>query len=173
MRYLFLALLININLFALEKNDKLFECTKIFEDRKNELLVELERIDEQKQALDALKVATEDLLKKKANDLNVRESQIDGKYDDVTKKEASIKAMLQENKKILEEIKNTKMDKIAQTYAKMKPAAAAGVLSDMDEKTAVQILTSLKPAIVGKIFAKMDVQKASKLTTMLTKIQGE
>jgi hypothetical protein len=44
---------------------KSYECTKIFEDRKNELLVELERIDEQKQSLDSLKRATEELLRKK------------------------------------------------------------------------------------------------------------
>ena len=44
---------------------KSYECTKIFEDRKNELLLELERIDEQKQSLDSLKRATEDLLRKK------------------------------------------------------------------------------------------------------------
>ncbi|WP_345992748.1 PDP protein [Sulfurimonas sp. HSL-1716] len=173
MRYLFLVLLITINLFAIEKNDKLFECTKVFEDRKNELLVELERIDEQKQALDALKVATEELLKKKENDLNVREAKIDEKYDDVNKKEASIKAMLEENKKVLETIKNTKMDKISQTYSKMKPAAAAGVLADMDENIAVKILASLKPAIVGKILTKMDPQKASKLTIMLTKTEAQ
>ena len=161
MRYLLLALLITINLFAIEKNDKLFECTKIFEDRKNELLVELERIDEQKQALDALKIATEDLLKKKENDLNIREAKIDEKYDDVNKKEASIKSMLEENKKILETIRNTKMDKVSQTYAKMKPGAAAGVISQIDDDTAVKILSSLKPAVVGKILAKMDPLKAS------------
>ena len=46
-------------------DDKIFECTKIFKERKSELLVELERIDEEKQALEALKTATEELLKKK------------------------------------------------------------------------------------------------------------
>lgn len=40
---------------ALQTSDRLFECTEIFKERKSELLVELERIDEQKQALSALK----------------------------------------------------------------------------------------------------------------------
>jgi flagellar motility protein MotE (MotC chaperone) len=51
----------------------------------------------------------------------------------------------------------------------MKPAAAAGILADMDQDDAVMILRTLKPNIVGKIFTKMDAKKASELTTLLGK----
>jgi hypothetical protein len=51
--------------FALKVSDKLYECNEIFKERKDELLLELERIDEQKQALSALQSATQGLLKKK------------------------------------------------------------------------------------------------------------
>lgn len=64
--------------------NKSYECTKIFESRKNELLIELGKIDEQKQSLDALKRATEDLLKKK-------ESLVQGKGTAVDQKLAEIK----------------------------------------------------------------------------------
>ena len=60
-----------LHLSALQTSDRLFDCTEIFKERKSELLVELERIDEQKQALSALKVATEDLLKKKMENVKL------------------------------------------------------------------------------------------------------
>ena len=173
MKYLLLILFIFMELAMADSSNKMYECTKIFENRKNELLVELERIDEQKQALDALKIATEDLLKKKQNDITARESVVNTKSKDVDAKMATVKSMLEENKKLLAEIKSIKMDKITQTYAKMKPDAASNVLSAMDETGAVKILTGLKPNVVGKILSKMEPKKASKITTMLTQVKGE
>ena len=168
-RLLLAMLLLQNLLFALQKSDKLFECTEIFKERKSELLVELERIDEQKQALNALKTATEELLKQKKAKLDLQEERVNQKLQEVSAKEASIKKMLAENKKILAELKSTKMSKIAQTFAKMKPASAANILSDMDKNEAAAILQSLKPKIVGKILTKMDAKKASELTLLLSK----
>ena len=73
MKILLLSILLLSSLNALQTSDRLFECTEIFKERKSELLVELERIDEQKQALSALKTATEELLKKKEVSLNQKE----------------------------------------------------------------------------------------------------
>jgi len=155
-------------LFSLQTSDKLFECTEIFNERKSELLVELERIDEQKQALSALKIATEELLKQKGSKLSLKEDQVDEKLTIVTQKEESIKKMLQKNEVILKELKETKMSKIAQTFSKMKPSSASGILSAMDAKDATAILRSLKPKVVGKILTKMDAKKASELTQLLS-----
>jgi len=154
---------------ALQTSDKLFECTEIFKERKSELLVELERIDEQKQALEALKIATEDLLKQKKEAITQEEEVVNRKLSDISEKEESIKKMLKENKKILAKLTSLKMDKIAQTYAKMKPASASNILSKMGIKEATAILNSLKPKTVGKILSKMDASKASKLTLELVK----
>jgi len=168
MRYILLFLFFySSSLLAIQTSDKIFECTKIFEQRKGELLVELERIDEQKQSLSALKTATEDLLKRKKEKLDQQEEEVDSKLAKVSEKEKNIQAMLDKNKKLLKELKDTKMSKIAQTYAKMKAGAAAGILSDMPTKDAVAILRSLQPKVVGKIFTKMDAQKAAKLTELL------
>ena len=60
-----ILLFLATSLFALKVSDKLYECNEIFKERKDELLLELERIDEQKQALSALQSATQELLKKK------------------------------------------------------------------------------------------------------------
>jgi len=169
MKKVLLLLLIGSSLFALETSDRLFECTEIFKERKSELLVELERIDEQKQALSALKVATEELLKQKESKLSQQEEVVNEKLAKITQKEKSIKSMLAKNEQLLKELKDTKMSKIAQTFAKMKPASASNILSDMPSDEAVSILRSLKPKVVGKILTKMDAKKASELTQLLSK----
>ena len=168
-RFLLALLLLQNILFALQTSDKLFECTEIFKERKGELLVELERIDEQKQSLSALKTATEELLKKKKAKPDLLEEQVNQKLQEISQKEASLKKMLAENKKVLAELKSTKMSKIAQKYKKMKAGSAANILSDMDKNEAAAILQALKPKIVGKILTKMDAQKASELTLLLAK----
>jgi len=169
LKLLLLVALLTTQLFSIQTSDRLFECTEIFKERKNELLVELERIDEQKQALSALKVATEELLKQKGAKLSIKEEEVDNKLAQVTQKENNIKKMMQRNEAALKELKSIKMSKIAQTFSKMKPAAASGILSDMDAKDAMVILQSLKPKVVGKILTKMDAKKASELTQLLSK----
>jgi len=169
MRAISFLLFTSTLLFSLQTSDRLFDCTEIFKERKSELLVELERIDEQKQALSALKSATEELLKKKEAKLALEEEQVDEKRAEVLEKEQNIKKMLAKNEAILQELKSTKMSKIAQTFAKMKAASAANILSEMDEGEATAILQSLKPKVVGKILTKMDANKASKLTQLLSK----
>jgi len=155
--------------FALETSDRLFDCTERFKERKSEILVELERIDEQKQALGALKVATEELLKKREANLSQKEETVDVKLAEITQKEESVKKMLEKNEAILKDLKNSKMSKIAQTFAKMKAASAANILSDMPSHEAVGIMQALKPKTVGQILTKMDAKKASELTLILTK----
>lgn len=169
MRLIVLLIITLTSLMAIQTSERLFDCTEIFKERKSELLVELERIDEQKQALSALKTATEELLKKKEQRLNQKEEVVDKKLQEITQKENTIKKMLEKNEEVLKETKSIKMDKIAQTFAKMKAGSAANILSDMDAQEAASILSSLKPKTVGKILTKMDPKKASELTLLLAK----
>ena len=164
-----ISLIFSSSSMALQTSEKLFECTEIFKERKSELLVELERIDEQKQALSALKTATEDLLRKKETKLSQKEEILNNKLTEISQKEESVKKMLSENKKILKQVKDIKMSKIAQTFAKMKAASASSILSGMDTSNAALILQSLKPKTVGQILTKMDAKKASELTLILAK----
>ncbi|MFA6138811.1 MAG: PDP protein [Sulfurimonas sp.] len=157
------------SLFSLQTSEKLFECTEIFKERKSELLVELERIDEQKQALDALKSATEELLKKREIQITQKEESVNNKLKEISQKEESIKSMLSKNEETLKEIKDLKMNNISQTFAKMKAASAAAILSDMNATEAITILGSLQPKTVGQILTKMDAKKASELTAILSK----
>ncbi len=169
MKIFFIVLFTLASLNALETSDKLFECTEIFKARKSELLVELERIDEQKQALGALKTATEELLKKREAKVSQDEEIVSLKLKEITSKEESIKKMLQKNEETLKEIKDIKMSNITQTFSKMKAASTANVLSEMNPQEAASILSSLNPAVVGAILSKMDPKKASELTLMLSK----
>lgn len=50
------------------------DCTKIFEERKEELLKEVEKIDEARQSFEALKAATNSLLDKQKASLNKERS---------------------------------------------------------------------------------------------------
>ncbi|MEA3228460.1 MAG: PDP protein [Campylobacterota bacterium] len=169
MKILLVSILTISSLFSLQTSDRLFECTEIFKERKGELLIELERIDEQKQALSALKTATEDLLKKKEIALEQKEEVIENNLIKISQKESSMKKMLEKNEAILKQIKDIKTDKIAQTFAKMKAATSSQILSNMDKNEAASILQSLKPKTIGQILTKMDSKKASELTLLLTK----
>lgn len=162
---LLVLLLFAVSLFA--SSDRLFECTKIFQERKSELLVELERIDEERQALEALKAATEDLLKKKQVSLELKEEELKKQLEEIKQKEAKLKSMLEENKKILKEIKSKKMSKLALTYAKMKASAAANIIAALPDDEAIKILQELKPKAIGQILAKMPPKRASELTKLL------
>ena len=106
MKYILFITLMYSSLFSMQTSDRLFECTQIFQERKSELLVELERIDEQKQALDSLKIATEALLKKKESKLSLKEEEVNNKLSQITTKEDSVKKMLAQNNKILKELKS-------------------------------------------------------------------
>ena len=170
MKYLLLLSIYTASIVWGAQNTKSYECTKIFESRKNELLIELGRIDEERQSLDALKRATEELLKKKESAVQGKDNRVDQKLQEITAKEASDKKILEENKKILAEIKQVKSDKVSQTFAKMKPSASAGILAQMSTVEASSIMGTLNSKVVGQILAKMDPKKGSEITSELRKI---
>jgi flagellar motility protein MotE (MotC chaperone) len=169
MKFLIVVFFAFASLNALQTSDRLFDCSEIFKARKNELLSELERIDEQKQSLSALKAATEELLKKKEYRVSQNEESVSKKLADITAKEKAIKATVAQNEKILKEMKELKMSKMSEAFAKMKPANAAGVLSAMTPLEASNILTTLKADLISKILGKMDPKKASEITNIMTK----
>jgi flagellar motility protein MotE (MotC chaperone) len=152
-------------LFAAQKSSlSADDCNKIFEQRKQELVLKLELIDEKQHALDALQNASktqqgqrEDRLKQKLGEINIL-------LEDIKRREASIKATLDENKKILEEIQKAKENRLTQTYAKMKPAAAAAMLSEMNTSSSASILFTLEPKKVAEFLSKMDAKKASEVS---------
>lgn len=152
----------------LSAEQKVVDCNKIFEERKHEIYKEVERIDERQQAFEALRAATNSLLDKKKDYLKQKEADINATLEKISQKEQNIKNMIENNKKLLEAIKQAKDDKISQTYLKMKDSSAAEIIESMDDYKAAKILFNLTPKKMSKIMAKMNPSKASKITTILT-----
>lgn len=143
------------------------DCTKVFEERKVELLKEIEKIDEARQAFEALQAATNSLFDKQQSKLDSQRDDLNVTMRKIASKEDSIKKMLEENKKLLASINGAKNDKISETYSKMKDSAAAGILSELSNTEAAAVLFTLQAKKVSKIMAKMDAKKASKITQRL------
>ncbi|MBE0491213.1 MAG: PDP protein [Sulfurospirillum sp.] len=157
------------------------DCTKVFEERKSELLQEIEKIDESRQSFEALKAATNALFEKQQQSLEEQKKDINTSLEQITQKEEAIKKMLEENKQLLATIDGKKDDKLTKTYEKMKDASAAAIFEALPQNEAAAILFLLPAKKVSSIMTKMDAQIASKLTQLLkigppfeaTKIQRE
>ena len=143
------------------------DCTQVFEERKSELLKEIEKVDEARQSFEALQAATNALFDKQKAKLDEQRDNLNATMRKIANKEENIKKMLEENKQLLETINGAKNDKISETYSKMKDSAAAGILSELNTTEAAAVLFSLKAKKVSKIMAKMDPKKASKITQRL------
>jgi flagellar motility protein MotE (MotC chaperone) len=162
-------LIFSSSLLAVDKQ-KLLDCYEIFEQKRAELEAEAEKILEQKEALESLKNTYMALIKKKEAKLKEKEKEINATLEKIEKKKKEIEDLIKKNKEILNAIKQAKMDKVTQSFAKMRPKNAASVLSNMKDEDALNILEKLPPKIVAKIFAKMDPNKAAKLTEMMQKV---
>jgi len=155
-------------IFAGELFSATTDCTQVFEDRKHELLIEIEKIDEARQSFEALQAATNSLFDKQRTQIKQKKAKLDEKTKEITVKESKIKKMLKENKSLLDKIKGAKKDKISETYNKMKDSAAAAIIEALPLNSAASIMFSLSAKKVSKIMAKMDPQKASDVTQRIS-----
>ncbi len=159
-------------LFAVN-NQKLLDCYEIFSQKKAELEAEAEKILEQKEALEALKNTYMALIKKKEEKLKQKELELNTTLQKIENEKKRIEELVNEHKKLLEEIKKAKLDKVSQSFAKMRPKNAAQILESMPQKDALEILQKLPSKTIAKIFAKMNPQVAAKLSEALLKIKDK
>ncbi len=125
-----LCLAVPFVLFAAQKQTlSVDECNKIFEQRKAEIAYQIETLEEKEQSLSAFQNANKNVQTQKEQKLSQKLAEINKLLAEVAKKEQNTKAMLDENKKVLDAIQKAKDDKITQSYVKMKPGPAAGILS--------------------------------------------
>lgn len=160
-----LLLLSTTTIFAKQAVD----CNQIFEERREELLREIEKIDEEHQAFEAFKSATNALIDKRETKLKLKEAEVNATLNEIKDREEHIQKILTENKKMLEEIKKAKDNKIGETFAKMKASKAAPILDEMDASKASAILFNLDAKVLGKILSKMDATKASTVVNLIKK----
>jgi flagellar motility protein MotE (MotC chaperone) len=164
LRYILVAIAFMGILFA-----ETIDCTKVFEERKAELLKEVEKIDEARQSFEALRAATNALFDKQRESLDAQRVDLNNTMQEIALKEASMKKMLEENQKLLDAIEGAKNDKMSTTYSKMKDGAAASIIEALPEHEAAAILFTLPAKKVSTIMAKMSPQIASKITQILRK----
>ncbi|MGH1600529.1 MotE family protein [Campylobacter majalis] len=145
------------------------DCTAIFEARKTEIAKEIDKIDEERQALEAFRASMRSLYDENMAKLNKKEADINATLKSVEIKRKQIDEEIAKNKKILEELKAMTSDKVGESYAKMKDKAAADILSDMTRTQAASIMYALEPKKISSIMAKMQPNVASEITIMLTK----
>ena len=162
MRVLVIVFIFYTTVFA-----QTIDCTKVFEERKAELLKEIEKIDEARQSFEALQGATNALFNKQQAKIDSQKDDLNATMRKIKSKEEGIKKMLEENKNLLAAINGAKNDKISETYSKMKDSAAAGILTELSTTEAAAVLFTLQAKKVSKIMAKMDAKKASKITQRL------
>ena len=143
------------------------DCTKVFEERKSELLREVEKIDEARQSFEALQAATNALFDKQKLALKEQESAIAKSKQDVEATQSKIAAMVEENKKLLASIDAKKNEKIDETYAKMKDAAAASIIEKLPTSEAAAIMFGLPAKKISQVMAKMNPQIAADVTQRL------
>jgi len=97
-------------------------------------------------------------LKKEADTLDQRAARLAAEEKEIAKVRADVDAMRKEiASKVVEiaadESKNIRT--LAQTYTNLTPRAAVAIFREMDDNTAVKILSLMKPDVVGPIFEEM------------------
>jgi flagellar motility protein MotE (MotC chaperone) len=167
MRFLISFLLLFSFSFGEVNRSKLVDCYKIFEQRKEEIRAEIEKIEEQRQSFIALKDATMHILKEKEQKIEKRVSELNNTLKKIEEERKRKEELVKRYQQILDEIKKASNSKLVQTYSKMRAGNAAKILQEMDEEGALKILSQLSPKVLSKIFAKMDSVKAAKLSEKL------
>lgn len=169
MKKLFFLVLLGFQALLGADTATLIDCNQIFEQRKEELLKEFERIDEEQQALEALQTATQQIIEKKEAAIAKREADVNASLQQIQQRETAVKKMLEENQKLLKAISKAKDEKIAETYAKMKASKSAPIMEQLDTADAAAILFNLEPKIMGAVLGKMTPAVAAELTAILKK----
>lgn len=97
--------------------------------------------------------------------LAAAEVKLDAKLKAMTDLKAQIQGLLgQADQKTQAEV-----DRLVVVYSKMKPADAAAVMAQLDDKVRVPVAASMKPAVLAAVLGKMPTADAKKLTELLAR----
>jgi flagellar motility protein MotE (MotC chaperone) len=97
-------------------------------------------------------------LRKQAEQLDLRAARLDSEQQELNKVRAELERLRKEiSQRVIEinadEAKNLKT--LATTYANLTPRAAVAIIKELDDTTAVKILSLMKPDTVSPIFEEM------------------
>ncbi|MDR0747463.1 MAG: PDP protein [Helicobacteraceae bacterium] len=145
------------------------DCNAIFEARKGEIFVEIDRLDVKKSEFDALKAATERVMIEKDEALRKKEAEIDEKLKRIEEINEEIKQRQKANETVLDQIRELKDAKLAGLYGGMKPGSAGDIMNSLDPYLAAEILSQLDGKIAAGIIARMEPSSAAAITGILHK----
>lgn len=97
-------------------------------------------------------------LAKRTEQLDQREARITAGEKELAKARADLDALRKQiNDRVIEMSADEAVNlrKLSQTYANLSPTAVVAIIREMDDNTAVKILSLMKPDIVGPIFEEM------------------
>ena len=95
--------------------------------------------------------------------MNAAQTKLDAKLQSMNGLKADIQALLgQADQKTQGEV-----DRLVVVYSKMKPADAAAIMAQLDDKVRIPIAASMKPAVLSAILGKMGTMDAKVLTEKL------
>lgn len=95
---------------------------------------------------------------KREEQLDLREARIVAGEKELARTRASIDALRKEISDRVIEMKadeEVNLRKLAQTYSNLSPTAVVAIIRELDDRTAVKILSLMKPDVVGPIFEEM------------------
>ncbi len=97
-------------------------------------------------------------LRKQADQLDQRSARVEAEKQELEKLRADIESMRRQmDERVIavgaDESKNLRT--LSQTYTNLSPPAAVAIIRELDDATAVKILSLMKPDVVGPIFEEM------------------
>ncbi|EFL50677.1 conserved hypothetical protein [Solidesulfovibrio fructosivorans JJ]] len=113
-------------------------------------------------------------LLKRQDELDQREQALNQLQADLDARVAKLKNMENNIKKMLQEakgVKDQKLKHLIDVYSNMNAKQAAKVLETLDNNIAVRILAGMRGRQAGDILNNMEAKKAAGLTEMLTRLQ--
>lgn len=154
------------------------QCDAIFETRKQEIALALSQLQQQQSTLQVITAENTKLLKEKENQLKLKERAVRKLYAEMKEEQAKkekdsndkleeAKGLLERNQEVLNQINAIKENKLSESYAKMKEAKAAAIISALPDEDALAILLSLKPNQMGGILSQMQPNRAAELSTLI------
>jgi flagellar motility protein MotE (MotC chaperone) len=97
-------------------------------------------------------------LRKRSDELDQRAARLDIEQQELDKLRADIETQrhqMEERITTISADESKNLRSLAQTYSNLTPKAAVAILREMDDTTAIKILSLMKPDVVGPIFEEM------------------
>ncbi len=123
-------------------------------------------LQQERARLQAEYTKKEEMLALKEIELKSLEAEVDKKLNELRTMRMELEKQLGQK----DEIEAKRIKQLSRMYEKMEPAQAAGLMSDLDEDLAVQILSGMKAKAAGRLLDAMNKDKATSLSAAYSEL---